>query len=209
VIRRLRVDTRPLKHRDFRNLWIGQAVSTIGGEIGTVAVPYQAYTLTHSTALVGLLGLASLIPLLVVPLIGGAIADALDRRTVLLRTETGMAVVSALFLVNSLLPNPQVWALYVLMALAVAIFSLGRSAMSALPPRLIPEEEIAAASALAAARDRVHAGRERAEPRRSRIRIAGLTDLAALLDRLRRHPVRRGLRRDGARPAEVPPLRRP
>ena len=57
--RRMRVDTRPLRHRDFRNLWIGQAVSTIGGAIGLVAVPYQVY---GSTALV-------------VPLVGGAIAD--------------------------------------------------------------------------------------------------------------------------------------
>ena len=83
-LRRLTVDTRPLRHRDFRNLWLGQSISTLGGEIGTVAVPYQVYHLTGSTALVGLLGLASLIPLLVVPLVGGAIADALDRRTVLL-----------------------------------------------------------------------------------------------------------------------------
>ena len=68
------------RHRDFRNLWIGQAISTVGGAIGTVAVPYQVYKLTGSTALVGLLGLASLVPLLVVPLVGGAIADAVDRR---------------------------------------------------------------------------------------------------------------------------------
>src|SRR5580765_6033571 len=114
LFRRLRVDTRPFRHRDFRNLWLGQAVSTIGAEIGVVAVPYQVYTLTHSTAMVGLLGLASLIPLLVVPLIGGAIADALDRRTVLLRTETGMAFVAALFLGNSLLAHPRVWLLFVL-----------------------------------------------------------------------------------------------
>ncbi|MFZ1880793.1 MAG: MFS transporter [Gaiellaceae bacterium] len=145
---RMRVDTRPFRHRDFRNLWLGQAISTVGGEIGTVAVPYQVYTLTHSTALVGLLGLASLVPLLVVPLIGGALADAIDRRTVLLRTETGMAVVAGLFLLNSLLPQPQVWALFVLQAVAVAIFSLGRPAMSSLAPRLVPDEEIAAASAL-------------------------------------------------------------
>jgi len=136
VFARMRVDTRPFRHRDFRNLWIGQAISTIGGEIGTVAVPYQVYTLTHSTALVGLLGLASLIPLLVVPLIGGAIADALDRRTVLLRTETGMAFVAALFLGNSLLAHPRVWLLFVLQGLAVAIFSLGRPALSSLTPRL-------------------------------------------------------------------------
>jgi MFS family permease len=144
----MRVDTRPLRHRDFRNLWLGQAISTLGGAIGTVAVPYQVYKLTGSTALVGLLGLASLIPLLVVPLVGGAIADALDRRTVLLRTEVGMAIVTALFLVNALLPHPQVWALFVLQAVAVAIFSLGRPAMSSLAPRLVPDDEIAAAGAL-------------------------------------------------------------
>ncbi len=144
----LRVDTRPFRHRDFRNLWIGQAISTVGGEIGIVAVPYQVYTLTHSTAMVGLLGLASLIPLLVVPLIGGAIADAHDRRSVLLRTETGMAVVTGGFLLNSLLAHPQIWALFVLQSVAVAIFSLGRPAMSSLTPRLVPDEEIAAAVAL-------------------------------------------------------------
>jgi MFS family permease len=148
LFRRLRVDTRPFRQRDFRNLWLGQAVSTIGAEIGVVAVPYQVYTLTHSTALVGLLGLASLIPLLVVPLIGGAIADALDRRTVLLRTETGMAFVAALFLGNSLLAHPRVWVLFVLQGLAVAIFSLGRPALSSLTPRLVPDDQIAAASAL-------------------------------------------------------------
>lgn len=148
VFARLRVDTRPFRHRDFRNLWIGQAISTIGGEIGIVAVPYQVYTLTHSTAMVGLLGLASLIPLLVVPLIGGAIADAHDRRSVLLRTETGMAVVTGAFLLNSLLAHPQIWALFVLQSVAVAIFSLGRPAMSSLTPRLVPDEEIAAAAAL-------------------------------------------------------------
>lgn len=148
LFRRMRVDTRPFRQRDFRNLWLGQAVSTIGAEIGVVAVPYQVYTLTHSTALVGLLGLASLIPLLVVPLIGGAIADALDRRTVLLRTETGMAFVAALFLGNSLLTHPRVWVLFVLQGLAVAIFSLGRPALSSLTPRLVPDEQIAAASAL-------------------------------------------------------------
>src|SRR3954469_11639673 len=115
---RMRVDTRPLRHRDYRNLWIGQAISTIGSEIAVVAVPYQVYTQTHSTALVGLLGLASLIPLLVVPLVGGAIADAHDRRIVLLRTETGMTLVAGLFLVNALLRHPQVWALFVLQMVA-------------------------------------------------------------------------------------------
>jgi MFS family permease len=146
--RRLQVDTRPLRHRDFRNLWLGQSISTIGAEISTVAIPYQVYKLTGSTALVGLLGVASLVPLLVVPLVGGAIADALDRRTILLRTETGMAVVAALLLANSLLPHPRVWALFVLDSLYVAIYSLGRPALASLAPRLVPDDEVAAAAAI-------------------------------------------------------------
>jgi len=142
------LDTRPLRRRDFRNLWLGQMISTVGSEIAVVAVPFQVYTQTHSTALVGLLGLASLIPLLVVPLVGGAIADAHDRRAVLLRTELGLTVVSLLFLGNALLRHPQVWALFVLQMLAVAVFSLGRPAMSALAPRLVPDEEFEAANAI-------------------------------------------------------------
>ena len=146
--RRLHVDTRPLRRRDFRNLWLGQMVSTIGADVAMVAVPFQVYALTHSTALVGLLGLASLVPLLVVPLVGGAFADALDRRSVVLVTETGLALVALLFLANALVPSPQVWALFVLQALSVAVYSFGRPALGSLAPRLVPDEELAAANSL-------------------------------------------------------------
>jgi MFS family permease len=146
--RHLHVDTRPLRRRDFRNLWLGQMISTIGAEVAFVAVPFQVYRLTGSTALVGLLGLAALIPLLVVPLVGGAFADALDRRTVVLATETALAIVSALFLLNSLLPHPQVWALFVLQGLSVGAYGFGRPALGSLAPRLVPDEELAAASSL-------------------------------------------------------------
>ena len=146
--RRLHVDVRPLRRRDFRNLWLGQTVSTVGAEIAMVAVPYRVYALTHSTALVGLLGLASLVPLLVVPLVGGAFADALDRRSVVLVTETGLALVALLFLGNALLSHPQVWALFVLQALSVAVYSFGRPALGSLAPRLVPDEELAAANSL-------------------------------------------------------------
>jgi MFS family permease len=146
--RTLHVDTRPLRRRDFRNLWLGQMVSTIGAEIAVVAVPFQVYKLTGSTALVGLLGLAALIPLLAVPLVGGAFADALDRRTVVLVTEVGLAAVAGLFLVNALLPTPQVWALFVLQGLAVGVYSFGRPALASLAPRLVPDEELAAANSL-------------------------------------------------------------
>ena len=116
--------------------------------LGSVAVPYQMYSLTHSTVAVGALGLATLAPLLVVPFWGGAIADGADRRAVLLWTEAGMACVTILFVVNAALPHPQVWALYVLMAVAVTIFSLHRPALSSLTPRLIPGEELPAGLSL-------------------------------------------------------------
>src|SRR4051812_40491129 len=142
------VDTRPLPHGELRTLWTGQGMSPIGGTICPVAVPYQAYHPTGPTARVAVLGLASLIPLLVVPIVGGAIADARDPRIVLLWTESAMALITSLFLLNSLLPHPRVWALFVLQAIAVAVFSLGRPALSSLAPRLVPDDEIAAAGAL-------------------------------------------------------------
>jgi len=149
VLARLALDTRPLRDsRDFRNLWIGQALSTTGTMIASVAVPFQMYQLTHSTFAVGMLGLAALVPLLVVPLVGGAIADASDRRAVLIRTEIGLSAVAALFLANAALPHPQVWALFALEALYTAVYSLGRPAMSSLTPRLVADDQIAAASAL-------------------------------------------------------------
>jgi MFS family permease len=95
-----------------------------------------------------LLALCSLGPLLVVPLVGGAIADATDRRRLLLRTEVLLAAVSLLLAGNALLPRPQVWALYALDAVGAAVFSLGTPSMRSLVPRLVPVEQIAAASAL-------------------------------------------------------------
>src|SRR5438128_2009950 len=106
-VRRAAVDVTPLREsKPFRRLWLGQAVSFIGSEITFVAVPFQTYQLTHSTLAVGLLGLCGLVPLLVVPLVGGAIADALDRRRILLVSETGLALVSGGLLLNAALPHP-------------------------------------------------------------------------------------------------------
>ena len=75
------VDVSPLRHRDFRLLFWGRLVSFMGSQITYVAVPYQVYQLTHSPLLVGLLGVAELVPVLVLSMLGGAIADARDRRT--------------------------------------------------------------------------------------------------------------------------------
>src|SRR2546421_5481254 len=118
LLRRAAIDLGPLRESPpFRRLWAGQAISFVGSEIAYVAIPIQLYELTHSTLDVGLLALCSLGPLLVVPLVGGAIADASDRRRLLLRTEGLPAGVSVVLAGNALLPHPQVWALYVLQTL--------------------------------------------------------------------------------------------
>jgi hypothetical protein len=76
---RIAVDIRPLREsRDFRRLWFGVGISAIGSQITTVAIPFQLYEETGSTLLLGLLGLAALGPLLIVPIYGGAVADAVD-----------------------------------------------------------------------------------------------------------------------------------
>ena len=149
LIARLAVDVSPLREsRPFRRLWVGQAVSHAGNAITMVAIPFQVYELTGSTLAVGLLALAALVPLLVVPLFGGAIADALDRRRVLLASEVALAAVAALLLANALLPEPRLWALYVLEGLGTAAWGFARPAMSAVTPRLVRPEQLTAAIAL-------------------------------------------------------------
>ncbi len=140
---------RPLRESPpFRRLWIGQAISFIGSEISFVAIPIQLYALTRSTLDIGLLGLCSLGPLLVVPLVGGSIADAVDRRRLVFATEAAAVFVSLGLVANALLPHPRVWPLYVLQTLGVGIFSLGAPAMRSIAPRLVAENQIGAANAL-------------------------------------------------------------
>ena len=147
--RYLGIDVRPLRESPpFRRLFFGQAISYIGGEITFIAVPIQLYGLTHSTLQVGLLSLSMLVPLLIAPLVGGAVADAIDRRRMLLLSEIGFALISVLLAVNAMLPHPRVWALYVLSAVGTTIFSFGLPALRSLLPRIVAEDQIVAASAL-------------------------------------------------------------
>ena len=111
-------------------------------------MPIQLFGLTHSTIQVGLLYLTTLGPLLVAPIVGGALADAVDRRTMLLIAEGGFALVSVGLAVNASLPHPHVWALYVLDFAGTAVFSFGTPALRSLLPRIVREEKIVAASAL-------------------------------------------------------------
>jgi MFS family permease len=149
VVGRLTIDLSPLRESPpFRRLYIGQAISWFTGEITWVAVPIQLYHLTHSTLQVGLLYLTTLVPLLFAPIIGGAVADAVDRRTMLLFAEGGFALVSVALVINAAIPHPRVWALYALDFVATTVFSFGTPAMRSLAPRLVREEKIVAVSAL-------------------------------------------------------------
>jgi MFS family permease len=146
---RIAVDFSPLRdYPDYRRLWIGQAVTFIGSEMALVALPFQLWQLTHSTLALGLFSFTSLIPLLTLTLAGGAIADAFDRRRMVLVTETLQAVGVAGLLVNAALPHPSVAVLFVFATVVESCFSAGVGAMRSIPQRLLPPEVFAQAGAL-------------------------------------------------------------
>src|SRR3954451_20671583 len=106
-VRKLTIDLGPLRrHRDFRLLFAGQAVTFLGSMVTYVALPYQAYQLSGSSLVVGLLGIAELCPLLVAAFVGGALADARDRRRMLQLTELAFAACSLVLLGNAVLSSP-------------------------------------------------------------------------------------------------------
>jgi MFS family permease len=149
LLARVALDVRPLRSsKPFRRLWLGTGISAIGSQITTVAIPFQVYELTGSTLLVGLLGLVALVPLLTVPLYGGAVADALDRRKVLLLSDVALLLVTVALLANALLPDPRVWVLFAAEAAGTAAYGFQRPARNALTPRLVPDTQLTAAIAV-------------------------------------------------------------
>jgi MFS family permease len=148
-LRRLVVDVTPLRvSRDYRRLWIGQTLSLVLGEVTYVALPFQVYELTRSTFAVGAIAIVELVPLLSLTLIGGAAADALDRRRLLVWTEAGTAASVAALVVNAALPHPHVALCFVFAFFAAAFSSFGAGAARSLIPRIVPSEHIPAALAL-------------------------------------------------------------
>lgn len=142
------IDLRPLRHRDYRLLNIGQLISGLGSQLTTVALAYQIYHLTGSVLAVGMVALTQLFPLLVTSSIGGALADAHDRRTVARLVTYAQAATSTMLAVNASLARPHVWVLYVAAALSAALRGLLGPSLEAMTPRLVPRDEIAASSAI-------------------------------------------------------------
>ncbi|MEU4032913.1 MFS transporter [Streptomyces collinus] len=133
---------------DFRRLWASGLISNFGSFLTFVALPVQLKDLTGSAAAVGAVGAVELIPLIVFGLYGGALADALDKRRLIVWTEAGQGLLSAALLINALLPGPAVWPLYVVAALSSALVSVQRPALDSLLPRIVAHEHLPAAASL-------------------------------------------------------------
>jgi MFS family permease len=146
ALRRVAVDTRALRDsRDFRLLQAGSLVTGLGTQAGLVALPYQVYVITRSPVLVGLLGLAELGPLVACSLVGGAVADRMDRRLLLLLCQVALVAIAAALAVAAFLGSPPVWLLYVLAGLAAGAAGIERVARSALVPNVVAPEELRSA----------------------------------------------------------------
>jgi MFS family permease len=139
----------PLRRRDFRFLYAAQFISFFGTMTTFVAVPYQMYRLTGSSLSVGLLGLAELIALLTTVFVGGALADAVDRRRMAIATDIALSLGSASLMAIAYAGVTQPWMLYVLAAWMAAVGGLQRPSMDALVPRLVDKDEMPAAASLA------------------------------------------------------------
>lgn len=146
--RRWAMDTRPLRIPAYRRLWSSTIVTAVGSQLTAVAVPKQIYDITHSSAWVGYASLAGLVPMVAFALWGGAVADTVDRRKLLLVTNTGIAVTSLLFWAQAATGLGSVVVLMVLLALQQAFFGLNSPARSASIARLVPAEQLPAANAL-------------------------------------------------------------
>jgi MFS family permease len=146
---RLRADLTPLRSsRDFRLLYTSRTVTALGTQATEVALLVQARQLTGSTLAVGLLGAVEVVPLVVFGLYGGVLADRFDRRRLMVWCEAALGVCAALLMLNALARRPAVWPLYAVTALMIAIYAVQRPSVDASIPRVIPRDQLTAASAL-------------------------------------------------------------
>jgi MFS family permease len=150
------IDIGPLRSNvAFRRLFASQFISGLGTMVSYVAVPWQLYELTHSNAQVGLLGLVQLVPVVVCGLLGGAVADRMDRKRLLMGSEALMALCLAGLLTNALAGSPSVLAIYALVAVLQGASGFHRPALEALTQKLARPDEYAAVAALSSVRGTV------------------------------------------------------
>jgi MFS family permease len=147
--RALRMDVTPLRaSRDFRLLFWAGTVFYLGAMVSYVAIPYQVYTLTGSNFAVGAIGIAELVPLIVFGLYGGALADHVDRRRLLVWSGVAQAAFTGVLAVNAFRDEPDVWLIFVVSVGLVSTSSLQRPSREALMPRTVTHDQLPAANAL-------------------------------------------------------------
>jgi len=143
------LDLSPLRvSRDYRLLFFGQLVSFFGSMMTFIVVPWQMYQLTESSAMVGYIYLAEFVPMFVLAFVGGALADYFEKRRLLRLTEFGQAFTSAVLLINSLLPQPQVWVLFICVALHAGLAAIQRPAFESFIQKVVPSDLMPAVMAL-------------------------------------------------------------
>lgn len=143
------VDTRPLRSSPpFRRLWLGGVLSGLGGQLTVVAVLAQVWALTRDEAWVGAIGLAHAIPMVVFGLVGGTIADAVDRRKLVLLATIGQLLAATLLAAQAFGGLDSVGALLGLVALQAACGAVGAPARKAFIPRLLPTQLVGAGIAV-------------------------------------------------------------
>ncbi|MDN5716552.1 MAG: MFS transporter [Janibacter sp.] len=147
-LRGLLADTRPLKVPAYRRLFTAQIVTVIGAQLTVVTVPAQIYSMTGSSAYVGLTGLFGLVPLVIFGLYGGSLADHFDRRRLLTVTTWGLILTSAVFFAQAALGNTNVWLLLAIFSMQQAFFGVNQPTRSAVLPRIVPADMLPAANTL-------------------------------------------------------------
>ena len=146
---RLLTDVTPLReHPAFRRLWLGTMLSRTGSAMTTFAITLQVYDLTRSPAAVGGIGVAMFIPLLLITLPGGTLADRVDRRRLVLAVAVGQTAASAALFALATFGGATLWALYALVAVASAFSAVSAPAQQTFIPRLVPKEQLGTAMAL-------------------------------------------------------------
>jgi MFS family permease len=148
-IRRFLLDVEPLRRdRDYRLLWSGQVVSSIGNQITRLALPFQVYAITGSTLAIAALTAFQLVPILVFALAAGSLADAVDRRRLLMVTQLGLLVTTALLALLALDGDPPLPLLFAVAFVAAGLSAVDQPARSSAVPRVVARERLPAALAL-------------------------------------------------------------
>lgn len=137
-----------LRHRDFRLLWIGQSISVTGSQMQLAAINWHIYLLTHSALALGLVGACRAVPIILCSLMGGVVADVVDRRRLMVVTQSIMLLCSAILALVTFSGLRHAWPIFLLTAIASAAWAFDTPARQSLMPTLVPIKDFPNAASL-------------------------------------------------------------